>query len=289
MNKNYFIVVLAHPIHGRIKRLHIPHYFLHVLLAIFTLGAILAVGFTSSYARMLGKVSEFNQMRTEKVALQKQYNQLQQEAADKGEQLASLGALASEVSIAFGIRREGGESLEGDSALMDSSLSQFDFLQSVHLASTGSTALSRLTNTTPSIWPIEGRIGSSFGNRVDPFRGEGAFHAGVDFSADKGTPVIATADGVVTKAGWQGSFGKAVLIDHGRNQLATRYGHMTEVFARPGQVVRRGEVIGRAGSTGRSTGNHLHYEVIYRGTPVNPYKYLGKRNSPSSNGFSMAD
>src|SRR5690606_35450206 len=106
MNKNYFIVVLAHPIHGRIKRLHIPHYFLHVALALVALGGIAAVGFTSSYARMLGKVSEFNQMRSEKAALQKQYDQLQEEAQDRGDKLASLGALASEVSIAFGIRRE---------------------------------------------------------------------------------------------------------------------------------------------------------------------------------------
>ena len=92
----------------------------------------------------------------------------------------------------------------------------------------------------------------------------------------------------MNKAGWLGSLGKAVVINHGNSQLVTRYGHMTEVFARPGQVVRRGEVIGRAGSTGRSTGNHLHYEVVYRGTPVNPYKYLGKRNGPST-GLTLAD
>ena len=280
MNKNYFILVLAHPIHGRIKRLHIPHYFLHVAVAIAALGGIAAVGFTSSYARMLGKVSEFNQMRSEKAALQKQYEQLREEVQDRGDKLASLGALASEVSIAFGIRRESAESAGGEDAFVESSWNQFDFLQSAQVPSSGSMALNRLTNTTPSIWPLEGRIGDGFGNRVDPFRGEGAFHAGVDIRADRGTPVVATADGIVSKSGWFGSLGKAVVINHGNSQLTTRYGHMTEVFARPGQVVRRGEVIGRAGSTGRSTGNHLHYEVVYRGTPVNPYKYLGKRDGP---------
>lgn len=288
MNKNYFIVVLAHPIHGRIKRLHIPHYFLHVAVALVALGGIAAVGFTSSYARMLGKVSEFNQMRSERAALQRQYDQLQEEAQDRGDKLASLGALASEVSIAFGIRREPAETAGGENALLENSLNQFDFLQSAQLPATGSMALNRLTNTTPSIWPMEGRLGDSFGNRVDPFRGEGAFHAGLDIRADRGTPVVATADGIVSKSGWLGSLGKAVVINHGNSQLTTRYGHMTEVFARPGQVVRRGEVIGRAGSTGRSTGNHLHYEVVYRGTPVNPYKYLGKRNGPAT-GLTLAD
>ena len=288
MKRNYFIVVLAHPIHGRIKRLHIPHYFLHIAVALMALSAIVAVGFTSSYARMFGKVAEFNQMRAEKVALQKQYDQLQDEVEDRGDKLASLGALASEVSIAFGIRREMSEAAGSEVATLESSLNQFDFLQSVQLPSNYSMALHRLTNTTPSIWPIEGRIGSSFGSRVDPFRGEGAFHAGVDFGAPRGTPVVATADGLVRKAGWLGTLGRAVVIDHGRSQLTTRYGHMTEVYARPGQVVRRGEVIGRAGSTGRSTSTHLHYEVIYRGTPVNPYKYLGKRNGPTS-GLSLAD
>jgi murein DD-endopeptidase MepM/ murein hydrolase activator NlpD len=288
MKKNYFIVVLAHPIHGRIKRLHIPHYFLHIAVALLVIGGILAIGFSSSYARMLGKITEFNQLRSEKLALQKQYDQLREESADRGDKLASLGALASEVSIAFGIKREAGESVHGEAATLEDSLNQFDYLQSVQLPSSGSMALHRLTNTTPSIWPIEGRIGSSFGNRVDPFNGEGAFHAGVDFGASKGTPVVATADGLVRKAGWLGSLGKAVVIDHGGSQLTTRYGHMTEVFARPGQVVRRGEVIGRAGSTGRSTSSHLHYEVIYRGTPVNPYKYLGKRDGATS-GLSLAD
>ncbi len=151
------------------------------------------------------------------------------------------------------------------------------------------TALNRLTNTTPSIWPIEGRLSSSFGNRRDPFSGEGAFHAGVDISAGRGTPVLATADGLVRKSGWLGALGKAVVIDHGNNQLTSRYGHMTEVFARPGQVVRRGEVIGRAGSTGRSTSTHLHYEITYRGTPVNPYKYLGRRNPSQATGLALSD
>lgn len=284
MNKHYFIVVLAHPVHGRLTRLHIPHYALHIVAALVVLGGIAGVGLFSSYSRMLGKVTEFNQVRAEKLALQKQLDELNERVEEREVQLASLGSLASEVSIAYGIKRgeaEGGPALFNDRSLetdYDATKNQFDFLQSVRLPSKGSRAmLSMLSNTTPSIWPIKGRISSSFGNRRDPFHGRGAFHGGVDLSADRGTPVVATADGIVEEAGWSGGgYGKRVEISHGGNGLSTLYGHLTEVFATPGQVVRRGEVVGRAGSTGRSTGTHLHYEVRYRGVAVNPYKFMHK-------------
>ncbi len=290
MNRNYFIVVLAHPVHGRIKRLKVPHYFFHIVLTVAIFGAIAGIGFVSSYSRMLTKVTEFNQIRSEKVSIQKQFDELRQSVKERDLQLASLGSLASEVSIAFGIRRnvdDPSASVRPVSAI-DHSLSQFDMLQSVHLPSTGSAVLTRLANTTPSIWPIKGRISSSFGNRVDPFLGKGAFHPGVDLSTDRGTPVVATADGIIATAGWSGGYGKLIEIRHGANGLSTRYAHLTEIFSRPGQVVRRGEVIGRAGSTGRSTSSHLHYEVRYKGTPVNPYKYL-RQTEPHTGGLLLAD
>lgn len=290
MKKHYFIVVLAHPVHGRLKRLHVPHYALHLALALLVLGGIVGVGLASSYSRMLTKVTEFNQVRAEKVALQKQLDELHERVQERDVQLASLGSLASEVSIAFGIKREEASATnamfdQGENDAYDVSRNQFDFLQNVRLPSKGNRAmLAMLSNTTPSIWPIKGRIFSSFGNRRDPFHGRGAFHAGVDLTADKGMPVVATADGIVEEAGWStGGYGNKVEITHGSNQLTTLYAHLTEVFATPGQVVRRGEVIGRAGSTGLSTGTHLHYEVHYRGTAVNPYKFLHKQRPQIAN------
>ncbi len=291
MNRNYFIVVLAHPVHGRIKRLKVPHYFFHIALTVAIFGGIAGIGFVSSYSRMLSKVTEFNHIRSEKAALQVQYDELRESVKERDMQLASLGSLASEVSIAFGIRRNLDEPTLSDgrpTSAIDSSLSQFDMLQSVHLPASGNAILTRLSNTTPSIWPIKGRISSSFGNRIDPFKGNGAFHPGVDLSTDRGTPVVATADGIVRSAGWSGGYGKLVEINHGANSLTTRYAHLTEVFARAGQVVRRGEVIGRAGSTGRSTSSHLHYEVRYNGTPLNPYKYL-RKSEPRAGGLLLAD
>ena len=105
MKRNYFVVVLAHPVYGRIKRIHIPHYVAHLGVCLALLAGILAVGFASSYSRMLGKVSEFNKIRTENAVLEKRLRSLQERAAEADVQLASLGSLASEVSIAFGIRR----------------------------------------------------------------------------------------------------------------------------------------------------------------------------------------
>ncbi|MEZ5361011.1 MAG: M23 family metallopeptidase [Bryobacterales bacterium] len=279
MKRNYFIVVLAHPIYGRLRRLHIPHYALHVAVSLVVLAAIAGIGFVSSYTRMLGKVSEFNQLRTEKVALQARYDELRARVEENDVQIASLGDLASEVSIAFGIRRE----LEGAGAGAGDEIEQaefdprrqYDFLHAIRTPSRqGASMLSWLSNTTPSIWPVPGRINSPFGRRIDPFHGGGGFHAGIDLSAASGTPVVATADGVVADAGWMGGYGKRVEIKHGKNGLSTVYAHLTEIFATPGQVIRRGEVVGRAGSTGRSTSAHLHYEVRFHGTSVNPYKYL---------------
>jgi murein DD-endopeptidase MepM/ murein hydrolase activator NlpD len=120
---------------------------------------------------------------------------------------------------------------------------------------------------------VEGQITGSFGERTDPFNGEGAFHTGVDIGAAVGQPVMAPADGVVTFADFMGGYGRAVMLDHGHG-IATRYGHLSNYTVVPGQHVHRGDTIGYVGLSGRSTGPHLHYEVRINDTPVNPYKYL---------------
>jgi len=125
----------------------------------------------------------------------------------------------------------------------------------------------------PSIWPVEGRVASGFGERQDPFNGEGAFHTGIDIDAPYGTPVRATADGVVTGAVMGAGYGRAVELDHGHS-VDTLYGHLSATAVSPGEHVTRGQVIGYIGATGRATGPHLHYEVRVHNVPVNPYKYL---------------
>ena len=124
-------------------------------------------------------------------------------------------------------------------------------------------------HTTPSIWPAAGYVSSPYGLR---FNGT-EFHQGIDIAADMGTPIVATADGVVTAAGWNGGYGNMVDVDHGGG-IVTRYGHASALAVTVGQQVRRGEVIAYVGSTGRSTGPHVHYEVRVNGAPVNPAGYL---------------
>lgn len=128
---------------------------------------------------------------------------------------------------------------------------------------------------TPSIWPTSGRITSGYGYRSDPFGGSRQFHTGIDIGAPRGTPIYATANGVVQFSGYQGGYGYVVYINHGYG-FTTVYAHMHRIVARSGQRVTKGQLIGYAGSTGRSTGPHLHYEVRLNGRTVNPLNYLGR-------------
>lgn len=126
---------------------------------------------------------------------------------------------------------------------------------------------------TPSIWPSEGHISSTFGYRVSPFTGQSILHAGIDIANRIGTPIVAPAKGTVTFSGRQGAYGNCIIINHG-NAITTRYAHMQRSVVKEGQVVNRGELIGYVGNTGRSTGPHLHYEVRVGGVPVNPMRYI---------------
>ena len=130
-----------------------------------------------------------------------------------------------------------------------------------------------LLSSTPSIRPAKGWISSGFGHRESPFTGLREFHKGFDIANRKGTPIVATADGIVTFAGKKGFLGKAIKVDHGHG-IVTRYGHLQKILKQRGESVKRGEIIALMGNTGRSTGPHLHYEVFLNGIPVNPNKYI---------------
>ena len=125
----------------------------------------------------------------------------------------------------------------------------------------------------PSIWPVVGFISSSFGGRSSPFGGGGQFHKGLDISNRMGTPVLAPAQGAVILAARDGAYGNSVEINHGGG-IVTKYGHMQRWAVQPGQWVKRSEIIGYIGMSGRTTGPHLHYEVRLNGVPVNPMRYI---------------
>lgn len=135
----------------------------------------------------------------------------------------------------------------------------------------------------PSIQPISQKdmtqMASGYGWRKDPVYGTTKHHDGMDFASPTGTPVYATGDGKVVEAGWNGAYGNSIDISHGYS-YKTRYAHLSEVAVKPGQEVHRGDLIGKVGSTGKSTGSHLHYEVLYKGQPQNPVNYYFQDLTP---------
>jgi murein DD-endopeptidase MepM/ murein hydrolase activator NlpD len=289
LRKRFYIFFVARDENGQLRKISIPIHYLYVLLAGAAIGLLSLTGIASSYTRMLHKVSEFNRMRTEKQALKDRYSRLEQVARERDIQVASLGSLASEVSALYGLKSVPSlvATTNGDlqEAQVHSSLDQLYALKTTALTGAATVGISLgLTrnattadwiraNSAPNLWPVEGQITGSFGERIDPFNGEGAFHSGVDISVPVGSTVIAPADGTVVFADFLGGYGRAVVVDHGHG-ITTRYGHLASFSVAAGQFIHRGDTIGHVGLSGRSTGPHLHYEVRINDTPVNPHKYL---------------
>ena len=283
MNQGYFVVVLAHSIQGRLRRIHIPHQAVYVILLLALLGGVSVFGFVASYARMVWKVGNYNTLRQEADNLRVRYRDLQKKVSEKDTQLATLEMYAKEVSVAYGIKQklEGPADISAEGALVPTfpeSIQDYSFLRRADQISFKHNAARRFQPTVsrPSVWPVVGRLMDGFGKRLDPFAGEGEreFHTGVDISAPPGVAVKVTADGIVTLAQpTAGGYGRMVVVDHGGG-LETYYAHLSRIFVQVGQGVRRGETIGAVGSTGRVTAPHLHYEVRMAGNPVNPYNYM---------------
>lgn len=307
LRKRYYILFVARDEDGRVRKISLPVQYVYGFVGAALVGAFTIVGLAGSYTRMLLKTESFNQIRQERETLRKSYKQMAEVAHERDIQVASLGALASEVTAIYGLKQNklipgrhstavaASAPTPSNLALTDDvnqqqvklSLDQFYALRSQALSGRVSRALEGGLNSgmssgisdwtqiadAPSLWPVEGKLTSSFGEREDPFNGEGAFHAGIDISAPDGTPVRVTGDGIVSGMEMGRGYGRQIVVDHGHN-VVTVYGHLLSVVAIPGQKVTRGQIIGYVGRTGRSTGPHLHYEVRINNVPVNPHKYL---------------
>ena len=290
MSKRFYILFVARGEDGQLRKVPIPHHYLYVIAVGAVIGVLGLTGLASSYVRMLMKVSSYNQLRAEREDLKTRYDHLEQVSKERDIQVASLGSLASEVSSLYGLKPEpelikAASSDKVESSQLSSSLDRLYTLKTAALTGATTAGLSMgLTknvttadwiraNSAPNLWPVEGPVTGSFGERIDPFNGEGAFHRGVDISTDFGHRVLAPADGVVVSAGLESGYGRLVEIQHA-NGIITRYGHLSAFAVNAGQRVTRGEVIGYVGMSGRSTGPHLHYEVWVHNSPVNPYKFL---------------
>lgn len=306
LRKRYYILFVARDEDGRVRKIPLPLRYAYGFMAAAVVGAFTIVGLAGSYTRMLIKTESYNQVRRERETLRQDYKHLAQIAHDRDVQVASLGALASEVSALYGLRQNQLSAAPVKHAAVSAataptpatlaltnnvnpqavarSIDQLSALREDALSGRVSIALqSGLTpNFTgdwtvladaPTLWPIEGRVTSSFGERQDPIDGEGAFHPGIDIAAPSGTPVRAAAAGVVTGADMGRGYGRTVELNDGHD-IDTVYAHLSRVVVMPGQHVFRGQIIGYVGDSGRSTGPHLHYEVRIHGVPVNPHKYL---------------
>jgi murein DD-endopeptidase MepM/ murein hydrolase activator NlpD len=288
LRKRFYILFVARGEDGQLRKIPIPIHYLYIFVVGAAIGGLSLTGIASSYLRMLLKVSQYNELRTEKDQLKNRYSRLEQVAKERDIQVASLGSLASEVSSLYGLKPEpiltnSTETLQD--AQVVSSLDQLYALKTTALSGAASTGISlgltrnvttadwMRANSAPNLWPVEGPVTGSFGERIDPFNGEGAFHSGIDISASYGQAVIAPADGVVTFADFMGGYGREITVDHGHG-ITTRYGHLANFAVITGQIVHRGDTLGYVGLSGRSTGPHLHYEVRINDTPVNPHKYL---------------
>jgi murein DD-endopeptidase MepM/ murein hydrolase activator NlpD len=304
LRKRYYILFVARDEDGRVRKIPLPLQYVYGFVAAALVGAFTIVGLAGSYTRMLLKTERFNQVRQDNQNLRKDYKQLAQVAHDRDVQVASLGALASEVTSLYGLSQHKVIPAKASAAVAAASptpttlavkddvsaqdvkmtFEQFYALRDQAMSGRMTNALqgglspgfagdwTQFANA-PSIWPVEGRIGSSFGEREDPINGEGAFHPGIDIEAPSGTPVRAAGDGDVADANMGAGYGREVVLDHGHD-LITLYAHLSAIAVVPGQHVTRGQVIGYVGQSGRATGPHLHYEVRIHKVPVNPHKYL---------------
>jgi len=304
LRKRYYILFVARDEDGRVRKIPLPLHYAYGFVAAALVGAFTIVGLAGSYTRMLLKTESFNQVREERETLRKNYKQMAQIAHDRDVQVASLGALASEVTALYGLRQNKLASGKSDAssaaaaptpaslAVTDDpsqqqvklSIDQFYTLRAQALSGRVSRALEGGLSPTfdgdwteladaPSLWPLEGRVGSSFGEREDPFNGEGKFHSGIDIEGAYGAPVRAAGDGEVTGGSMGAGYGLQVVLAHSHDVM-TVYGHLSSIAVVPGQHVIRGQVIGYVGQSGRATGPHLHYEVRVHNVPVNPHKYL---------------
>ncbi|HEV2214005.1 MAG TPA: M23 family metallopeptidase [Terracidiphilus sp.] len=308
LRKRYYILFVARDEDGRVRKIPLPLHYFYGFVAAAVVGAFTIVGLAGSYTRMLMKTESFNQVRQDREILRQNYKHMAQIAHDRDVQVASLGALASEVTTLYGLRqnkvmaaRQGSHGNSSGTAAAPTPVSlsnpddmtqadvkmtiaQFYELRDQAMSGQVTRALAGGLSPSftgdwtaladaPTLWPIEGRVTSSFGQREDPLNGEGAFHPGIDIAAAYGTPVRAAADGDVTHAARENGYGREITIDHG-HQLTTVYGHMSALAVVAGQHVVRGQIIGYVGESGRATGPHLHYEVRVHNVPVNPHKYL---------------
>ncbi len=269
-DKRCYTLIIASAADARFQKVIIRRWHLYLSVIVGALYTFLQVGFFIDYYRVRG---ENQNLRQEHAAvlqtLQSRLTSIEAESA-RLRQLA--GEMGLNLDVAMDSEAEKREAGMGGPSELESFASELDRV-AAHLKLLRENLWAERARTTPIGWPAHGHVTSGFGLRRNPFGSGYEFHAGIDIASLPGRPVRATADGVVIYAGYRGGYGKLVVVDHGRG-LRTFYGHLSRIRVKVGEAVRRGQLLGRVGRTGRSTGAHVHYEVRIHDRPVDPEEFV---------------
>ncbi len=287
MDNRYSTIIFVPHARAKFRKLKVSHRFLFSILSLVTSSLCLSTFFSVQYFTSLSQTHELSKLRHENRELQTSNEQFSKSVESLRTQLRTVEDRTRKLAIYAGITTLDEASQGGTGGLRNDELTGNPYRDDVdkmafrsHRLQKDLNALeqkfiaqSRLLSSTPSVAPVRGILTDGFGGRSDPFTGEAGQHNAVDISSAVGQPVRAPADGIVVKAEWANGYGNVIYISHGYG-YSTRYGHLSSFAIRPGSRVKRGDVIGYVGSTGRSTGPHLHYEVRVNNNPVNPLEYI---------------
>ena len=288
-NEFYTLIVVPHA-KARFRKFQISVKFTKWVLGVTTALALGVTGVLVHYAWIAVEVADLQRLRSENQSLSAKARTYEQNAGKLQARVDSLQRMVNKLGVMAGLDAslpDPGLGGIGGVSSRESTLPSADISRSLLTMETSVEGLAEksakltefyenqkvLLASTPSIWPVRGYLSASFGKRIDPFTGQLDFHQGLDVSTPLGAKVHAPADGVVVSCGSKGGYGNAVVIDHGYG-VVTRYGHLASFNVRPGQRVRRGDVIAYVGNTGKSTAPHLHYEVWVKDQAQNPVHYI---------------
>ena len=287
MNKRYSTIIFVPHARAKFRKLKVSHRLLFSLASVLTSSLCLSTFFSVQYFTSLSQTHELSKLRHENRELQSANEQFNRSVESLRNQLRTVEDRTRKLAIVAGITTLDESSLGGSGGVRGDGVAATPYRDDLDKMSFRShrinkdlnlleqkfVAQSRLLSSTPSIAPVRGILTDGFGGRSDPFTREPGQHNAIDISAAAGQPIRSPADGIVVKAEWANGYGNVVYISHGYG-YSTRYGHLSGFAVRPGTRVKRGDVIGYVGSTGRSTGPHLHYEVRVNNNPVNPLEYI---------------
>lgn len=287
MNQRHSTIIFVPHARAKFRKLRVSHRMLFSAASILASSLCLSSFFSVQYFTTISQTEELTRLRQQNSELKTANAQFSNSIDSLRGQLRTVEDKTRKLAIIAGVNPAqvapqggvGGNRIDDRSAYpWPDDIDQIRYRSSELAADLAViekkfVARNQLLSSTPSIAPVRGILTDGYGGRKDPFTGRAASHPAVDISSAQGQPILSPADGVVVKAEWANGYGNVVYVSHGYG-YATRYGHLSRFNVKPGQRVRRGEVIGFVGSTGRSTGPHLHYEVRVNGETVNPLEYI---------------